>query len=176
MIICSSRGDLNKKTILYMQQPVCLVSLGSLALDRHRPGGGTLCTRHWLKGILLVSASIIFSNISTLSAGPDRNWQVETFSCTLISFFISQAAGVNWLWSRRVHRSQLLHSTVVQQLWISAWSALLTLSKFCCFDFRATDGDYIKSIFKVNTSRRAESLWCWLYCGCWWFHQMSDSI
>lgn len=33
-------------------------------------------------------------------------WQVETLCCTLISFFISQAAGLSWLRSRGVHRSQ----------------------------------------------------------------------
>lgn len=34
-----------------------------------------------------------------------QHWQEETFSCTLISLFISQTAGANWMWSRRPGRS-----------------------------------------------------------------------
>lgn len=47
-----------------------------------------------------------------------QDWQEETFSCALISFLVSQAAGACWLWRRGVHRSQHLHSTMVQQAWI----------------------------------------------------------
>lgn len=58
-----------------------------------------------------------------------QDWQEETFSCTLISFLVSHAAGASWLWSRGVHRSQHLHSTMVQQIWIQVRWTLFALRK-----------------------------------------------